>query len=56
MVEVEINKKLIIIMEKEKALEFAVNEYFTNGRSVKINGKIFDILNYGNQELAFKLA
>ena len=39
-VEVEIEKNKFLAMEKNKAIEFAVQEYFGNNKIVKINNKI----------------
>ena len=46
MVEIENNK--FLEMENEKAIEYAVREYFENNRIVKLNNKDFDIFNFGN--------
>ena len=43
---VELEKNLFMEMEKDKAIEFACNEYF-NGNIVKLNGKEFDVMQYG---------
>lgn len=49
MVTVELNKKNIIIVDKEdKAVELATEEYFKGNQNVKINGMKFDIFNFGN--------
>lgn len=55
MVEIEIEKNKFLIVEEEKAIELAVQEYFTTGKQLKINNKKFDIFNYGNMELALKM-
>lgn len=46
-VEIEINKNDIIVLEEGKAIDFCTNEYF-KGNKTRINGKIFDIFNFGN--------
>lgn len=48
MVEIELNKKDIIVVEEEKAIEFATQEYFKGNDNIKINGRKFDIFNFGN--------
>lgn len=48
MAEIELNKKTIIVVEEEKAIEFATQEYFKGNDNIKINGKKFDIFNFGN--------
>lgn len=53
MVEVEKNK--FLEMETEKAIEYAVTEYFCNNRIVKLNNKDFDIMNYGNYKAKLQL-
>ena len=54
-VEVEIEKNKFLAMEENKAIEFAVQEYFGNNRIVKINNKPFDIFNFGNsKKIIFK--
>ena len=53
MVEIEINKKNIIVIEESKAIEFCTNEYF-KGNKTKINGKIFDIMQFGNFDFIAK--
>ena len=54
MVEVEKNK--FLEMDTEKAIEYAVTEYFCNNRIVKLNNKDFDIMNYGNYKAKLQLA
>lgn len=53
MVEVEKNK--FLEMDTEKAIEYAVTEYFCNNRIVKLNNKDFDIMNYGNYKAKLQL-
>lgn len=48
MVEIKINKKNIIVIENEKAVELATQEYFKGNEDIEINGKKFDIFNFGN--------
>lgn len=52
---VEIEKNKFLEMDTDKAIEYAVNEYFTNNRIVKLNNKDFDIMNYGNYNYKLKL-
>lgn len=47
-VEIELNKNSIIILEEEKAVEFCTQEYFKGNDNLKINGRRFDIFNFGN--------
>ena len=54
-VEVEIEKNKFLAMEKNKAIEFAVQEYFGNNRIVKINNKPFDIFNFGNYKMKLEI-
>ena len=54
-VEVEIEKNKFLAMEENKAIEFAVQEYFGNNRIVKINNKPFDIFNFGNYKIKLKI-
>lgn len=54
-VEVEIEKNKFLAMEKSKAIEFAVQEYFGNNRIVKINNKPFDIFNFGNYKMKLEI-
>lgn len=54
MVEVEKNK--FLEMDTEKAIEFAVTEYFCNNRIIKLNNKDFDIMNYGNYRIKQQMA
>lgn len=44
---VEIEKNKFLEMDTEKAIEYAVTEYFCNNRIVKLNNKDFDIMKYG---------
>lgn len=46
-VNVEIEKNKFVNMKYSKAIELATSEYF-KGNAVNINGKQFDIMNYGN--------
>lgn len=48
MVEIELNKNNIIILEEEKAIEFCTTEYFKGNDNLKINGRKFDVFNFGN--------
>ena len=54
-IEVEIEKNKFLAMEKNKAIEFAVQEYFGNNRIVKINNKPFDIFNFGNYKMKLEI-
>ena len=54
-VEVEIEKNKFLAMEANKAIEFAVQEYFGNNRIVKINNKPFDIFNFGNYKMKLEI-
>ena len=54
-VEVEIEKNKFLAMEENKAIEFAVQEYFGNNRIVKINNKPFDISNFGNYKMKLEI-
>lgn len=54
-VEVEIEKNKFLEMEENKAIEFAVQEYFGNNRIVKINNKPFDIFNFGNYKMKLEM-
>lgn len=47
-VEIQLNKKNIIVMEEGKALEFCTEEYFKGNENLRINGKKFDIFDFGN--------
>ena len=46
-VNVEIEKNKFVNMDYSQAIEIAVNEYF-KGNIVKLNGKDFDVMSYGN--------
>lgn len=52
---VEIEKNKFLEMDTEKAIEYAVTEYFCNNRIVKLNNKDFDIMNYGNYKAKLQL-
>lgn len=54
-VEVEVEKNKFLAMEENKAIEFAVQEYFGNNRIVKINNKPFDIFNFGNYKMKLEI-
>ena len=54
-VEVEIEKNKFLAMDENKAIEFAVQEYFGNNRIVKINNKPFDIFNFGNYKMKLEI-
>ena len=54
-VEVEIEKNKFLAMAENKAIEFAVQEYFGNNRIVKINNKPFDIFNFGNYKMKLEI-
>ena len=54
-VEVEIEKNKFLEMEENKAIEFAVQEYFGNNKIVKINNKPFDIFNFGNYKMKLEM-
>lgn len=45
---VEIEKDKFLEMDNEKAIEYAVREYFENNKIVKLNNKNFDIFDFGN--------
>lgn len=47
MVEIEIEKNKFLIIEEDKAIELAIQEYY-KGNQVKINNRKFDIFNFGN--------
>ena len=48
-IEVELNKNTIIVLDsEEKAVELCTEEYFKGNNKIKINGKKFDIFNFGN--------
>ena len=48
-VEVELNKNTIIVLDsEEKAVELCTEEYFKGNNKTKINGRKFDIFNFGN--------
>lgn len=48
MVEVKLSKKSIIVVEEDKAIELATQEYFKGNEDIRINGQKFDIFNFGN--------
>lgn len=52
---VEIEKNKFLAMEENKAIEFAVQEYFGNNRIVKINNQNFDIMNFGNYKMKLEM-
>ena len=54
-VEVEVEKNKFLAMEENKAIEFAVQEYFSNNKIVKINNKPFDIFNFGNYKMKLEI-
>ena len=54
-VEVEVEKNKFLAMEENKAIEFAVQEYFGNNKIVKINNKPFDIFNFGNYKMKLEI-
>ena len=47
LVEVEIEKNKFLIIEEDKAIELALQEYY-KGNQVNINNKKFDIFNFGS--------
>lgn len=49
-VQIEIEKNKFLNTNLDNAIEIAVNEYFKNGKSLRINGKEFDIMEFGNWE------
>lgn len=49
LVEVEIEKNKFLVMEEDKAIELAIQEYY-KGNQVNINNKKFDIFNFGSYE------
>lgn len=52
---VEIEKNKFLEMDTEKAIEYAVTEYFCNNRIVKLNNKDFDIMKYGNYKMKLQM-
>lgn len=52
---VEIEKNKFLEMDTDKAIEFAVQEYFGNNRIVKINNQNFDIMNFGNYKMKLQM-
>lgn len=52
---VEIEKNKFLEMDTDKAIEFAVTEYFCNNRIVKINNQNFDIMNFGNYKMKLQM-
>ena len=43
------NKNTIIVLDsEEKAVELCTEEYFKGNNKTKINGRKFDIFNFGN--------
>ena len=54
-VEVEVEKNKFLAMVENKAIEFAVQEYFGNNKIVKINNKPFDIFNFGNYKMKLEI-
>lgn len=49
LVEIEIEKNKFLIIEEDKAIELAIQEYY-KGNQVNINNKKFDIFNFGSYE------
>ena len=47
-VQIEIEKNQFLNTNFDNAIEIAVNEYFKTGKCLKINGRKFDIMQYGN--------
>lgn len=48
-IEVELNKNTIIVLDsEEKAVELCTEEYFKGNNKTKINGRKFDIFNFGS--------
>lgn len=47
-VQIEIEKNKFLNTNFDNAIEIAVNEYFKNGKCLRINGKEFDIMEFGN--------
>ena len=48
-IEVELNKNTIIVLDsEEKAVELGTEEYFKGNNKTKINGRKFDIFNFGD--------
>ena len=45
LVEVEIEKNKFLIIEEDRAIELAIQEYY-KGNQVKINNRKFDIFNF----------
>lgn len=52
---VEIEKNKFLEMDTDKAIEYAVTEYFCNNRIVKINNQNFDIMNFGNYKMKLEM-
>lgn len=52
---VEIEKNKFLEMDTDKAIEYAVTEYFCNNRIVKINNQNFDIMNFGNYKMKLQM-
>lgn len=48
-IEVKLNKNTIIVLDsEEKAVELCTQEYFKGNDKTEINGRKFDIFNFGN--------
>ncbi len=47
LVEIEIEKNKFLVIEEDKAIELAIQEYY-KGNQVKINNRKFDVFNFGN--------
>jgi hypothetical protein len=53
-VNVEVEKGKFLELNEEQAIELATKMYFEN-KQVKINNKIFDVMNYGNYRVKAEL-
>lgn len=48
-IEVKLNKNTIIVLDnEEQAVELCTQEYFKGNDKTEINGREFDIFNFGN--------
>ena len=48
-IEVKLNKNTIIVLDnEEQAVELCTQEYFKGNDKTEINGRKFDIFNFGN--------
>lgn len=49
-VEIELNKNNIIVLDKDRGIELATQEYFNGNTDIKVNGSKFDIFKFGQKE------